>query len=259
VQLTGVINWSFSAAGPIQAAPVFDTATNSIYVADEAGRVFKVVAGGRLEMTNPPDSKPVFSFRLPPQNCPGSACGSGAKARQACSADSDCPGSNCANPCGILSSPALALDRLYFGSDDGNLYAIDKCDGSIAWTFHTGGAIASSPAVAVSAAVPPTTCPSSVTGESERFVVFGSNDGRVYLLQDNGLEGSALWCFDLATHEIITPCPEQPTLGPDSPNAVGFSSPAIGSDGTVYTVYIGASDGRVYAIGEPLPSPTPSS
>jgi outer membrane protein assembly factor BamB len=223
IQPTGTISWSFSASGPILTAPVFDIATNSIYVADGSGRVFKVETSGRLEMTNPPDSKPVFSFQLPPQNCPTSA-----------------------NPCAIRSSPAVAEDHLYFGSDDGNLYTINKCDGSIAWTFHTGGVIASSPAVAMSAPSPLTTCPSTATGDSERVVVFGSNDGRVYFLQDNGLEGNALWCFDLVTRQVITPCPEEPTLGPDSPNAVGRSSPAIGSDGTVY---VGANDGRVYAIG----------
>ena len=214
IQFTGVTSWSFSAAGPILAAPVFDTETNSIYVADRSGRVFKVGTNGR------PD--PSFAF----------------------------------GPVGpISSSPALAEDHLYFGSDDGNLYAIDKCDGTIAWTFHTGGAIASSPAVAMSAPAPPTTCPTTATGDSDRLVVFGSNDGRIYFLQDNGLQGNALWCFDVVTRQVITPCPEQPTLAPDSPSAVR-SSPAIGSDGTVY---VGADDGRVYAIGAPLPSPTPSS
>jgi len=208
VQANGTLNWSFSAAGPILAAPVFDSATNSAYVADRAGRVFKVVAGGR------PD--PGFAF----------------------------------GPVGpISSSPAVAGDHLYFGSDDGNLYAIDKCTGALAWNFPfpTGGAVVSSPAVVVEGVSQPTTCPSTAPS-SERIVVFGSNSGRVYFVQDNGDEGTALGCFDIATRSAIA-CPVDPPLAADSPNAVR-SSPAIGSDGTVY---VGADDGRVYAIGTQLP------
>ena len=200
VQLNGTINWSFSAAGPILAAPVFDTAApNSIYVADRAGRVFKVIAGGRMDAT--------FAF----------------------------------GPVGpISSSPALAEDHLYFGSDDGNLYAIDKCTGALAWQFATGGAIVSSPAVAIIASEPlqPTTCSSSGPPVvHQRIVVVGSDDGNVYFLQDNGTSVALVAVFSIGA-------------------PVRSSSPAIGSDGTVY---VGASDGRVYAIGEPLPSPTPSS
>ena len=214
VQLNGNINWSFSAAGPIRAAPVFDAATNSIYVADQAGRVFKVIAGGRLDAG--------FAF----------------------------------GPVGpISSSPALAEDHLYFGSDDGNLYVIDKCTGALAWNFPlpTGGAVVSSPAVVVEGVLRATTC--TVTAPSPpRTVIFGSNSGRVYFVEDNGNEGTALGCFDIATRQPIV-CPVDPPLAADSPNAVR-SSPAISSDGTVY---VGADDGRVYAIGAPLPSPTPSS
>ena len=200
MQLNGTVNWSFSAAGPILAAPVFDTAApNSIYVADRAGRVFKVIAGGRLDAT--------FAF----------------------------------GPVGpISSSPALAEDHLYFGSDDGNLYAIDKCTGALAWQFATGSAIVSSPAVAIIASEPlqPTTCSSSGPPVvHQRIVVVGSDDGNVYFLQDNGTSVALVAVFSIGA-------------------PVRSSSPAIGSDGTVY---VGASDGRVYAIGEPLPSPTPSS
>ncbi|MGD0947193.1 MAG: PQQ-binding-like beta-propeller repeat protein [Candidatus Binatia bacterium] len=206
VGVNGIVNWSFSAAGPIRAAPVFDTATNSIYVADRAGWVFKVIAGGSL--AGRPDAKFVAFEQVGP----------------------------------ISSSPALAEDHLYFGSDDGNLYAIDKCTGTPAWSppFPTGGAIASSPAVAIIASEPPQpfTCSSSGSpAVHQRIVVVGSDDGNVYFLQDNGTSVALVAVFSIGA-------------------PVGSSSPAIGSDGAVY---VGASDGRVYAIGEPLPSPTPSS
>jgi outer membrane protein assembly factor BamB len=239
VLFDGTINWSFSAAGKIRAAPVFDTATNSVYVADQAGRVFKVVAGGR------PDKS--FAF----------------------------------GPVGpIYSSPALAEDHLYFGSDDGNLYAIDKCTGAPAWTspFATGGAIRSSPAVAIITSEPPQpfTCSSSGSpAVHQRIVVVGSNDGNVYFVEDNGTGTEPVEFappFSIATAFACGRCASGPSAGAvchetsdcpeatcDTSSCVVQSSPAIGSDGTVY---VGASDvlantGRVYAIGVPLPSPTP--
>ena len=44
-------------------------------------------------------------------------------------------------------------DRVYFGSSDGRLYAVEKADGSLAWSFDTGGAIAGAPALAGSLVV----------------------------------------------------------------------------------------------------------
>jgi outer membrane protein assembly factor BamB len=158
---------------------VFDTDTNSIYVADRAGRVFKVGTNGR------PDSS--FAF----------------------------------GPVGpISSSPALAEDHLYFGSDDGNVYAIDKSSGDEAprQPFPTGGAVLSSPAVATNPGSP-------------AIVVIGSDDGNLYFLQDNGTSVALRAVFSIG--------------------APVRSSPAIGSDGAVY---VGADDGRVYAIGAPPPS-----
>lgn len=180
MQLTGILNWTFSAAGPIVASPVYDTETKSIYVADRAGEVFKVDASGR------PDGNFKFTAVGP-----------------------------------ISSSPALAANRLYVGSDDGNIYAIEKDSGVIDWHFLTGNVVFSSPAVA---------------GTQPPIVVVGSDDGNVYFLQDNG---------DSVT-QIVPPF---------AVGAAVRSSPAIGIDGTVY---VGADDGHVYAIGNPLPPPSPS-
>jgi outer membrane protein assembly factor BamB len=178
VQPDGTTKWAFSAAGPILAAPVFDLDTNSIYVADSSGYVFKIGTNG----------KPDPTFKFPPSACAGNV--------KACPA----------------SSPALAGDHLYLGSSNHNLYAIDKVTGAIVWTVETGDAIESSPAVAING--------------DQRIVVVGSNDGNVYFVQDNG--GSYA----------------QPVPAFNAGSAVR-SSPAIGSDGTVY---VGADDGRLYAI-----------
>jgi outer membrane protein assembly factor BamB len=174
----GPILWSFSASAPILGSPVAEVVngtTNALYVADRGGFVFKVDTNG----------VPVPGFNFANQN--GGPVGA------------------------ISSSPALANGRLYVGSDDGRLYAIDATSGKIVWRFQTGAPIVSSPAVA--------------TGTNGLVVVVGSNDGNVYALRDAGASATTLMTF-----------------------AVGMpvrSSPAIGDDGTIY---VGADDGRVYAI-----------
>jgi outer membrane protein assembly factor BamB len=47
----------------------------------------------------------------------------------------------------ISSSPAVVGDVIYFGSDTGYLYAIDRVSGTKLWDFATGGRIMASPAV----------------------------------------------------------------------------------------------------------------
>jgi outer membrane protein assembly factor BamB len=174
--------WNFSTSGPILAGPVFDVQTNSIYVADMTGRVYKVGSNGQ------PDSG--FAF----------------------------------GPVGpISSSPAVAGNHLYFVSDDGNLYAVDKLTGHIDWALPTGNEIITSPVPASSPVV-------ATNGSQPPVVVVGSRDGNVYFVQDNGTSATPL----IPAFHIGSPV---------------HSSPAIGSDGTVY---IGADDGRLYAIGAPL-------
>ena len=52
-----------------------------------------------------------------------------------------------------FSSPTLAHGELYFGCDDGTLYAVDAKTGRESWAFKTWGVIYSSPAVAGDAVV----------------------------------------------------------------------------------------------------------
>ena len=48
----------------------------------------------------------------------------------------------------IRSSAALVNGVVYFGSDDGYLYALKAGDGTVVWKLKTGGAVSSSQAVA---------------------------------------------------------------------------------------------------------------
>ncbi|MDG6224259.1 MAG: PQQ-binding-like beta-propeller repeat protein [Candidatus Thermoplasmatota archaeon] len=75
----------------------------------------------------------------------------------------------------IHSSPAIDREgRIYFGSDDGKLYALYP-NGSLIWSFKTSGKIRSSPNI-----------------DHSGVIYFGSDDGRFYALYPNG---SQLWNF----------------------------------------------------------------
>jgi outer membrane protein assembly factor BamB len=47
-----------------------------------------------------------------------------------------------------LSSPAVLNGAVYFGSGDGNVYALDAATGALKWKFHTGDVVHASPAIA---------------------------------------------------------------------------------------------------------------
>ena len=110
------------------------------------------------------------------------------------------------------SSPAVVDGKVYFGSGDGNVYAVDAKSGVLQWKFATGNVVHASPAVAGG------------------VVFIGSFDSNLYAL--DAATGQQKWMFaggqDDATH-----------------NQVGFqSSPAV-ADGIVY---VGCRDAHVYAI-----------
>jgi beta propeller repeat protein len=102
----------------------------------------------------------------------------------------------------IASSPTVADGKLYVGSDDGNVYALDASTGTQIWSHATGGSVESSPAVV------------------DGMVFVGSYDSNVYAL--NASTGTLIWNY--ATGSVV------------------FSSPAVADgrlyvgseDGNVY-------------------------
>ena len=112
----------------------------------------------------------------------------------------------------FTSSPAVANGMVYFGSGDGNVYAVDATTGLLQWKFPTKDVVHSSPAVA------------------GNTVYVGSWDSSLYAL--DAQTGQQRWSFEAGQDPVIH-------------NQVGFqSSPAV-VDGTVY---IGCRDAHVYAI-----------
>ena len=134
----------------------------------------------------------------------------------------------------VSGSPALAGGTLYVPSEDGTLYAVNAATGTIIWSLPTGGPLLSSPAVATSAA-------------GNRVVVFAATApaSRVYIVADTG---SAPMVLGVCTLGEGASCDAAAEAAGTAPSIE--SSPAIGSDGTIY---IGAGDGRLYAIA-PLPT-----
>jgi len=111
-----------------------------------------------------------------------------------------------------LSSPVVAEGRVYFGSSDGHVYALDAASGALVWKHRTGDVVHASPALA------------------DGRVYVGSWDGKLYAL--DAKTGSEVWAFQAGVDPLLH-------------NQQGFqSSPAIVGG----VVYSGCRDGHVYAL-----------
>src|SRR5262249_11263257 len=84
----------------------------------------------------------------------------------------------------VLSSPAVAGNTVYFGSNDHRLYAVDLESGAKQWEFKTDGRVAPSPAVA--------------TG----LVFFLSYDSNFYAV--DAASGTLRWKFKTAGERRFT-------------------------------------------------------
>jgi eukaryotic-like serine/threonine-protein kinase len=111
-----------------------------------------------------------------------------------------------------LSSPVVWNGMVYFGSGDGNVYALNATSGAIQWKFHTGDVVHASPAIA----------------QGKLYV--GSWDSYFYAL--DAATGKQLWRFKTG---------EDPKIH----NQVGIQSSATIADGVVY---FGCRDSKVYAL-----------
>ena len=112
----------------------------------------------------------------------------------------------------FLSSPVVARGAVYFGSGDGNLYAVDAATGELRWKFQTGDVVHASPAYA------------------DGVLYFGSWDSYFYAV--DAATGKEKWRFHGGEDPVIH-------------NQVGFqSSPAV-VNGVVYT---GCRDAQLYAL-----------
>jgi eukaryotic-like serine/threonine-protein kinase len=114
----------------------------------------------------------------------------------------------------FLSSPVVWRDGVYFGSSDGNVYALNAKSGDLLWKFKTGDVVHASPAIA------------------DGTLFIGSWDSYFYALDAN--DGKEKWRFKTG-------------VDPDIHNQVGIASSASVAGGTVY---FGCRDSHLYALDE---------
>jgi len=128
----------------------------------------------------------------------------------------------------VISTPAVVAGSVYFGSTDGNVYAVNAEDGAKRWSFKTDARVSSSPAVAGG------------------VVFLGSYDGAFYAL--DAATGALRWKFKTGGErrfagKNLHGYPPAGEVIPD-PFDVYLSSPAVWQG----TVYFGSGDGHVYAL-----------
>ncbi|HEY4284401.1 MAG TPA: PQQ-binding-like beta-propeller repeat protein [Chthoniobacterales bacterium] len=111
-----------------------------------------------------------------------------------------------------LSSPVVVKNIVYFGSGDGNLYAVDTGSGELKWKFKTGDVVHASPAY------------------SDGMIYLGSWDSYFYAV--DAVTGKERWRFHGGEDPLIH-------------NQVGFQSSPVVAGGVVYT---GCRDSNVYAL-----------
>jgi len=129
----------------------------------------------------------------------------------------------------VDSSPAVVGSRLYVGSDDGNLYAIDTVTGNIIWTFNDAGAtLPNCGGAGVPCAWDSSPAVATVGGQT---VIFAGNDNdELYAVRDDGTAPFNLWEF--------------PTTATKEVN----SSPVVTTIAGTQVVIFGSQDGTLYAV-----------
>jgi outer membrane protein assembly factor BamB len=189
---TGRQRWMARTDGPVASTPAI-----------AGGRVFAVSYDGRLYALDARTGEPLWKFATEGERRFEARGLHGMQPRTQTFADMYDV---------YLSSPVVADGKVFFGSGDGHVYAVDAATGRLAWKFRTGDVVHASPAYADGA------------------IVVGSWDGRLYSL--DAATGAQRWMFQSGVDPLIH-------------NQQGFqSSPAI-VDGTVY---VGCRDGHLYAI-----------
>ena len=111
-----------------------------------------------------------------------------------------------------LSSPVVGQGKVYFGSGDGNLYALDATTGELSWKFKTGDVIHASPALV------------------DGVLFVGSWDSYFYAV--DAATGKEKWRFHAGEDPLIH-------------NQQGFQSSAAVVGGVVY---VGCRDAQLYAL-----------
>ena len=128
----------------------------------------------------------------------------------------------------IVASPVIDGQVIYFGSDDGNIYAVDSETGRQIWKTKTRGPVSATPAIA------------------NGMLYVGSYDGNFYALDLKA--GELKWKFATGGERRFEAKglhgmqPKNQTIA--DPFDIFLSSPAVVGN----SVYFGSGDGNVYCL-----------
>jgi outer membrane protein assembly factor BamB len=159
----------------------------------------------------------------------------------------------------VDSAPAVGLGRIYVGSEDGNLYALNL-QGALLWKFHTSSPISTTPAIGSDGTIYVAGCIGCAFFSPSR-----PSEGVLYAINP---AGHLKWNLTVAPSGIEPDSLSSPTIGPDGTiyvSDVGDRIVAVHPNGTLkWQVWAGAEvvgspalapDGTVYeAIDDPNPS-----
>ncbi|SDE49284.1 Outer membrane protein assembly factor BamB, contains PQQ-like beta-propeller repeat [Paenibacillus sp. UNCCL117] len=110
----------------------------------------------------------------------------------------------------IQAPPTYANGKVYVGSEDGKLYAIDDATGTQSWAYTTGGSILSSPAFA------------DLAAPDDDVVLVGSGDNKLHAVYAS--TGTVKWTYETGGNVM--------------------SNPVVDSG----VVYFGSGDKYIYAV-----------
>ena len=189
---SGRQRWMLATDGPVSSTP-----------AVAGGRVYALSFDGHLYAANAATGEVLWKFATEGERRFEARGLHGARPRSQTFAD----------PFDVdLSSPLVVDGRVYFGSSDGHVYALDAASGALLWKHRTGDVVHASPA------------------HADGRIFVGSWDGRLYAL--DAQIGAQAWAFQAGVDPLMF-------------NQQGFqSSPAVVGG----VVYSGCRDGHVYAL-----------
>ena len=225
----GKFIWSYSTGSPIRSSPVIDSAGNVLI--HSAGTVYSLRNGSLIwkyaTASSDTGSEIQSSLTLTRE---GYAIFGSLDSYIYCLKDGVLQWS-VKTASGIRGSATVVDTTVYIGSTDSKLYAIDTLTGKILWTYITGGAIISTPAIGYG------------------YIYFGSSDGYVYCLTNAGLlqwryrTGAAVYASPAIGEAVYISSEDQyvyaldPILGNRKWRTLldtSPTSPTLGNDGTLY-------------------------
>lgn len=121
----------------------------------------------------------------------------------------------------LWSSPVIHGGAVILGSDDGNIYSLDRASGEKKWQFAAGSMVRSRGVIC------------------DGNVLFTGDDGALHAL--DAAVGTPVWKADLGSGDISRRLPDP---GPPYDYDYLTSSPVCAGD----AVYIGSADGHIYSV-----------